>query len=317
MTCAGIGGLAICHGRAGIGRRRRRKRPRRLLPPARGRRQARARPSTGSPQRFSVDAQSAPGRRRAVVPLLLSLRPGARRPAHRPPLHRRPRLVPRGRRVLVREQDSLSHYWKGSWYAERDPHISTAMALLFLSKGRRPIVMAKVKYGDGNDWNQHRRDAANLTAYTEEAWDLGLTWQVMDPADRHGRRPAAGARAVHQRQPGAGAACRTPRSCATTSTAAASSSPRPAAATPAQFDAGFRQLMAAVFPEPEYQLQRLTPGHPDLADARHGAARVAVRRPAVGRRIRLPHVRRLLPTRTCRATGSSPSPANGAAIRRR
>ena len=56
------------------------------------------------------------------------------------------------------------------------------MALLFLSKGRRPIVMAKLKYGDGDDWNQHRRDAAHLTAYTEEAWDLGLTWQVMDPA---------------------------------------------------------------------------------------------------------------------------------------
>ena len=29
-----------------------------------------------------------------------------------------------------------------------------------------------------------------------------------------------------------------------------------------RFDDGFRQLMAAVFPEPEYQLQQLTPGHP-------------------------------------------------------
>ena len=55
------------------------------------------------------------------------------------------------------------------------------MALLFLAKGRRPIVMAKVKYGENDDWNQHRRDAAHLTEYTEEAWNLGLTWQVMDP----------------------------------------------------------------------------------------------------------------------------------------
>jgi hypothetical protein len=29
-----------------------------------------------------------------------------------------------------------------------------------------------------------------------------------------------------------------------------------------RFDAGFRRLMAAVFPEAEYQLQRITPGHP-------------------------------------------------------
>ncbi len=56
--------------------------------------------------------------------------------------------------------------------------------------------------------------------------------------------------------------CRTPRNCAITSTAADSSSPKPAAATPQRFDEGFRQLMAAVFPEPEYQLQRITPGHP-------------------------------------------------------
>jgi hypothetical protein len=30
----------------------------------------------------------------------------------------------------------------------------------------------------------------------------------------------------------------------------------------ARFDEGFRKLMAAVFPEPEYKLQRLVPGHP-------------------------------------------------------
>ena len=48
-----------------------------------------------------------------------------------------------------------------------------------------------------------------------------------------------------------------------------------------RFDEGFRQLMAAVFPEPEYKLQQVTPGHPLWRHARHGAARFAVRRPAV------------------------------------
>ena len=56
-------------------------------------------PSTGSAEQFLGHPQSAPRRRRPVVPLLLSLRPGARRPPHRPPLHRRPRLVSRRRRV--------------------------------------------------------------------------------------------------------------------------------------------------------------------------------------------------------------------------
>jgi len=166
-----------------------------------------------------------------------------------------------GAEFLVREQDSLSHYWKGGWYAERDPRISTAMALLFLSKGRRPIVMAKLKYGDGDEWNQHRRDAANLSAYTEEAWDIGLTWQVLDPTTASvedllqapvlyisgSQAPALMEHAKKLRdyvdRGGfifAEACCQDSRS----------------------FDEGFRKLMAAVFTEPEYQLQHLTPGHP-------------------------------------------------------
>jgi hypothetical protein len=167
-----------------------------------------------------------------------------------------------GAEVLVREQDSLSHYWRGNWFAERaSPHVSTAMALLFLSKGRRPIVMAKLKYGDGNEWNQHRRDAANLTSYTEEAWELGLTWQVVDPtnatvedllqapvlyisgSDAPDLMPHAQKLRDYVDRGGfifAEACC----------------------SDPSKFDEGIRQLMAAVFPEPEYQLHQLPPGHP-------------------------------------------------------
>jgi hypothetical protein len=166
-----------------------------------------------------------------------------------------------GAEFLVRDQDSLSHYWEGSWHAERNPHISTSMALLFLSKGRRPIVIAKMKYGEGDSWNQHRRDAANLSAYTEEAWELGLTWQIMDPSAAavddllqapvlyiSGNQapdllPHAKKLRDYVDRGGfifAEACCRDAK----------------------RFDEGFRQLMAAVFPEPEYQLQRVTPGHP-------------------------------------------------------
>lgn len=166
-----------------------------------------------------------------------------------------------GAEFLVREQDSLSHYWKGSWFAEQQPHISTPMALLFLSKGRRPIVMAKVKYGEGETWNQHRRDAAHLTEYTEEAWGLGLTWQVIDPekasvedllqapvlyisgSQAPNLLPHARKLRDYVDRGGfifAEACCR----------------------DSSKFDGAFQQLMKAVFPEPEYKLQPVPPGHP-------------------------------------------------------
>jgi len=118
-----------------------------------------------------------------------------------------------------------------------------------------------MKYGGDNTWNQHRRDAAHLTAYTEEAWGLGLTWQVMDPSAAEvedllqapvlyisGNRapnllPHAKKIRDYVDRGGfifAEACCR----------------------DSSRFDEGFRELMAAVFTEPEYQLQRITPGHP-------------------------------------------------------
>lgn len=165
-----------------------------------------------------------------------------------------------GAEFLVRDQDSLSHYWKGSWYAERDPRISTAMALLFLAKGRRPIVIAKLRHSEG-DWQPHRRDAANLTAYTEAAWDLGLTWQVMDPASASVedllQSPVlyiSGSRAP-ELQPYA----RKLRDYVDRGGFILAEAP---CANSQMFDEGFRKLMATVFPEPEYQLQPIPPGHP-------------------------------------------------------
>ncbi|MFO0791907.1 MAG: DUF4159 domain-containing protein [Pirellulales bacterium] len=166
-----------------------------------------------------------------------------------------------GAELLVREQDTLSHFWKGNWYAEQQPRISTAMALLFLSKGRRPIVMAKIRYGEGDAWNQHRRDAAHLTEYTEEAWGLGLTWQVMEPAKVNvedllqapvlyisgSQAPALLPYAQKLRD-------YVDRGGFIFAEACCSDSSR--------FDSAFRQLMSAVFPEPEYKLQPVPPGHP-------------------------------------------------------
>ena len=71
-------------------------------------------------------------------------------------------------------------YWKGRNHAEEEERIGTSFALLFLCKGRRPVLMAKLRHGDGLDWNQHRNDVANLTAYVESKWRFDMTWQVIE-----------------------------------------------------------------------------------------------------------------------------------------
>jgi len=48
-------------------------------------------------------------------------------------------------------------------HGEDNPLVGTSFALLFLSKGRWPVLLGKLQYGPGNDWNQHRSDVGNLT----------------------------------------------------------------------------------------------------------------------------------------------------------
>ena len=57
-----------------------------------------------------------------------------------------------GAETLVARQDPLSGFWKGENHAESNPQISTSFALLFLAKGRRPVLISKAKFGDGDDW---------------------------------------------------------------------------------------------------------------------------------------------------------------------
>jgi len=80
---------------------------------------------------------------------------------------------------LVRQQDKLSGFWRGA--GPRDgTQILTSFALLFLAKGRRPVLIAKLEREPFDDWNRHRHDLANLTAYVESRWKRDLAWQVVD-----------------------------------------------------------------------------------------------------------------------------------------
>ncbi len=84
-----------------------------------------------------------------------------------------------GSEMLMRTQDRISGSWKGVG-VEMDPQIATSLSLLFLSKGRRPVVAAKLQCSNDNDWNRHRNDLAHLTRDVERRWHRDLTWQIID-----------------------------------------------------------------------------------------------------------------------------------------
>ncbi|MEX2188604.1 MAG: DUF4159 domain-containing protein [Pirellulales bacterium] len=81
---------------------------------------------------------------------------------------------------------AFTGHWEGAERSlgENDKNVATSFALLFLSKGQRPVLIAELQHGDDDDWNQHRHDIANLTEHVETRWrklqsDLNLTWQIM------------------------------------------------------------------------------------------------------------------------------------------
>jgi len=166
-----------------------------------------------------------------------------------------------GAEALVRDQDLISGFWKGGGQIESQPEIATSMALMFLSKGRRPVVAAKLQYGRTNDWNHHPNDLANLVVHTEQAWDRDLTWQVIDaraaqvedllqaPVLYMSGRNVPELTAVQKRKLrdylDRGGFLFTEACCAG-----------------GTFEEGFRQLINDLFPEPEYRLRLLPPEHP-------------------------------------------------------
>ncbi len=86
-----------------------------------------------------------------------------------------------GADALVRKQDRLSGYWIDPILSRNNqPLVGTSFALLFLAKGRWPVLLSKVKHGNDGDWNQHRHDAINLTRFAESRWKKDMTWQVVD-----------------------------------------------------------------------------------------------------------------------------------------
>ena len=190
-----------------------------------------------------------------------------------------------GAEELVQKQDKLAGFWQGALMEHNDPPIlATSFAVLFLAKGRAPVLINKLRHLPTSDWNNDPDDVRNLVDLVSRDWKSLLTWQVVDPGNAtvqdllqapilffNGHRVPEFAAAARQNireyveQGGflfVDACCGEP-----------------------EFDQGFRRLIKEIFPEEEYQLRPLPPEHP-IWRARMGPQS---RDPsALGHRARLP-----------------------------
>ena len=163
-----------------------------------------------------------------------------------------------GAEELVRTQDRLSGFWRG---VTEQPVVATSFALLFLAKGRAPVLVNKLRHGPRGDWNHDPDDVRNLVAVVSRDWKNLLTWQIVDPAfasvadllqapivflNGHKIPELNGLAKQNLRdyveQGGfllADACCSSP-----------------------EFDTGFKQLVKELFPEEEYKLRPLSDDHP-------------------------------------------------------
>ena len=172
--------------------------------------------------------------------------------------------------------------WKGGGTAENNEDIATSLALLFLSKGRWPVLMAKVQFRSPPaqtlekdiNWNRHRNDVKNLTMYVESTWrrdleskgERELTWQTIDlskasvddllqvpvlffsgggnPLPQNEKEGERLAANLRDYVDRGGFIFADGEGCSS------------------DFDKGFRQLMDLVFQKPEYRFKELDASHP-------------------------------------------------------
>jgi hypothetical protein len=73
---------------------------------------------------------------------------------------------------------------EGSWGVANesfDAIVNTSYALLFLARGRHPVLMNKLRFA--GDWANRPRDVANLARFASNELERPLNWQVV-PVDR-------------------------------------------------------------------------------------------------------------------------------------
>lgn len=76
-----------------------------------------------------------------------------------------------GAAALIARQDSDGSFGYGDRVAE------TAFALMFLVRGRSPVLVNKLQYP--GRWNPRPRDAANLSRWMGRQFERAMTWQIV------------------------------------------------------------------------------------------------------------------------------------------
>ncbi|GAC1474763.1 MAG: DUF4159 domain-containing protein [Isosphaeraceae bacterium] len=164
-----------------------------------------------------------------------------------------------GAEELVHDQDPLQGFWQGMT-AEENRLIATSFALLFLAKGRAPVLINKIRHAPSADWNNDPDDVRNIVSFVSRDWKHLLTWQVVDPNVArvqdmlqapilflNGHQPPEfddrGKKNLREYVEQGGFIFA--ESCCSR----------------AEFDRGFHRLMKEIFPEPEFQLHPLAADH--------------------------------------------------------
>lgn len=83
-----------------------------------------------------------------------------------------------GAEYLINQQDGAGIFNRGGSWANN--LTDTSFAVLFLAKGRRPVLIQKLRRDNATDWNADPHDCANLVAFIGN--DLGepVSWQLVD-----------------------------------------------------------------------------------------------------------------------------------------
>ena len=87
-----------------------------------------------------------------------------------------------GAEYLISIQDEFQGFWSNVGSMENN-NVATSFALLFLSKGKRQVVVGRLKYVDPRapqEWQQHPDSLRQLVRHVERDWGRDLTWQTID-----------------------------------------------------------------------------------------------------------------------------------------
>ena len=83
---------------------------------------------------------------------------------------------------LLELQDGFQGFWAGAGGMEPQ-EVATSFALLFLSKGKRQVVVGRLQYPNQQSpglWQQHPDSLRQLVRHVEYEWRRDLSWQTID-----------------------------------------------------------------------------------------------------------------------------------------